>query len=81
MTRALAEAWKTFDMFMVPPDADEAERFQIRRGFYGGMYCLLSVLDALAELPKDQREAACAEVRGELTTFVATLDTRLEGVI
>lgn len=81
MTRALAEAWKTFDASMVPPDADEAERFQIRRGFYGGMYCLLTVLDGLAQLPEAQREAACTEVRGELATFVATMDTRLEGVI
>jgi len=77
----IASAWETYAKTQLPMDVTAAQRLTARRFFYAGAYCMDQIC-AEAQKMNNADHAHCAAVlRQELSIYVATAHTPLEGKV
>ena len=77
----LGNAWTNYSKAVIPAGAPTVQMQECRRCFMAGAHALLLYLNAASERAPADRELLAAALRTELTTFLATVGTSLEGKV
>lgn len=66
---SIAAWWDDFAARVLPEDAPEVQRVEMRRAFYAGVASLLITQKKLADLTDDEGAAALDKIEREYTAF------------
>ena len=73
-TNMMNELWTTFADLVLPDDAPQIQRQEMRRAFYAGAWGMFNFLMGLEGLSEREREMIAQRVRGECQDFMTWID-------
>lgn len=75
MNDRLARQWAEFDARVIPPDAPDVQRVEMRRAFFAGAWTMFTQMTgrSVTEVPDEQSEAVLQSLHDECVAFQQSL--------
>lgn len=72
-TRTIAAQWVNFSLAILPADASQVQRTEMRKAFYAGAAAMLGECGAIADLSDDAGVAVLEGLHQEVLLFTAEM--------